>query len=362
MIRLRCGNCGETLEVDDAFAGGVCRCSHCGTIQTVPADAAAAGDDASGKPVAGSRAPRALYRREEHQENRASGLDELADVVASSGALSSGLHRTASRGRRRGRGTPSVVIDPSVRLAGGGKQGADRKLILAVASAAVLAVIVVLLGVVLITRGEPGSSTSPSSGAAGSSRAMLGPIEVPPSVSFVIDTGSATQDNFATIAGLCLDVVERLPDGGRYQVVLWPAQSLGDDNPTPISLPSADLRSAADRSVERTRDRIAEVSLGGSTTVMPALEIALNAKPEAIILATGNTAFLDADFAREVVDRWRESEDKVPVYTVAVGASAVPTSLEAIADATGGTAIAMTRSELRAARSTFASRPQEVAP
>ena len=37
MISLPCTSCKKVLEIDDAFAGGVCRCQHCGTIQTVPA-------------------------------------------------------------------------------------------------------------------------------------------------------------------------------------------------------------------------------------------------------------------------------------------------------------------------------------
>jgi hypothetical protein len=37
MITLPCTSCQRVLEIDDAFAGGVCRCQHCGTIQTVPA-------------------------------------------------------------------------------------------------------------------------------------------------------------------------------------------------------------------------------------------------------------------------------------------------------------------------------------
>ena len=36
MISITCTNCQTTLSIDDAFAGGVCRCQHCGTIQTVP--------------------------------------------------------------------------------------------------------------------------------------------------------------------------------------------------------------------------------------------------------------------------------------------------------------------------------------
>jgi hypothetical protein len=37
MIRIACTSCKAILTVDDAFAGGVCRCQHCGTIQVVPA-------------------------------------------------------------------------------------------------------------------------------------------------------------------------------------------------------------------------------------------------------------------------------------------------------------------------------------
>jgi hypothetical protein len=36
MISLSCTHCQRVLTIDEAFAGGVCRCQHCGTIQTVP--------------------------------------------------------------------------------------------------------------------------------------------------------------------------------------------------------------------------------------------------------------------------------------------------------------------------------------
>ncbi|XAL99880.1 hypothetical protein OT109_00545 [Phycisphaeraceae bacterium D3-23] len=40
-LELECPACGELLELDMGFAGGVCRCSACGTLMTVPQDAAA---------------------------------------------------------------------------------------------------------------------------------------------------------------------------------------------------------------------------------------------------------------------------------------------------------------------------------
>lgn len=37
-IELECPGCQAMLELDGGFAGGVCRCSKCGTMMTVPAD------------------------------------------------------------------------------------------------------------------------------------------------------------------------------------------------------------------------------------------------------------------------------------------------------------------------------------
>ncbi len=40
-IDLECPGCDTLLELDRGFAGGVCRCSHCGTLMTVPEEGAA---------------------------------------------------------------------------------------------------------------------------------------------------------------------------------------------------------------------------------------------------------------------------------------------------------------------------------
>ncbi len=40
MLDLECPRCGVTLELDEGFAGGVCRCAACGTLMTVPANPA----------------------------------------------------------------------------------------------------------------------------------------------------------------------------------------------------------------------------------------------------------------------------------------------------------------------------------
>lgn len=64
MISLTCTSCQRSLEIDDAFAGGVCRCQFCGTIQTVPANLKKGGRPATPVGGGGAGAPqKALYQR-----------------------------------------------------------------------------------------------------------------------------------------------------------------------------------------------------------------------------------------------------------------------------------------------------------
>ena len=53
-IDLECPSCSEMLELDAGFAGGVCRCSNCGTLMTVPLDAGRAAEQLSRPEPAGA--------------------------------------------------------------------------------------------------------------------------------------------------------------------------------------------------------------------------------------------------------------------------------------------------------------------
>src|SRR5688572_14296373 len=88
MISLTCTACQTKLSIDDAFAGGVCRCQHCGTIQTVPGKAR----EGAGATRMGARPQKALYQQRARTEQApGTGLDELADAVATSSGLSNRL-------------------------------------------------------------------------------------------------------------------------------------------------------------------------------------------------------------------------------------------------------------------------------
>src|ERR1700681_1316988 len=92
MISITCTNCQSVLTIDDAFAGGVCRCQFCGTIQTVPSK------KKSSAHLAGATTAKTLYHKDGPTpepgapgEAEGTGMEDLAQVVASSGLAGSGL-------------------------------------------------------------------------------------------------------------------------------------------------------------------------------------------------------------------------------------------------------------------------------
>src|SRR3954466_14063903 len=98
MINLTCTNCTKILQIDDAFAGGVCRCKFCGRIQTVPAHKTrAAAPTAAVAAPKSAPPPKTLFKAPAHAPaahappTSGTGLDELAQIVASSGLAGTGL-------------------------------------------------------------------------------------------------------------------------------------------------------------------------------------------------------------------------------------------------------------------------------
>src|SRR3954470_7343525 len=109
MISLTCTKCKTTLEMDDAFAGGVCRCQHCGTIQTVPSRLKGTGRPSSPN----ATGQKALYAGAGNTSGGmnggalpSSGLDDLATAVASSSGLSNNLTGRSSPGMPAAAATP----------------------------------------------------------------------------------------------------------------------------------------------------------------------------------------------------------------------------------------------------------------
>src|SRR5437016_3935394 len=112
MIQINCTNCKALLQIDDAFAGGVCRCKHCGTIQTVPSKSRRSNSATAIK----QPASKALFQQKVRVDvGSGTGLDDLAEVVASSGLSGTGLQsrrltKPIPKGPEKSAGSRALIV------------------------------------------------------------------------------------------------------------------------------------------------------------------------------------------------------------------------------------------------------------
>ena len=339
MISLTCAQCKNTLEVDDAFAGGVCRCQHCGTIQTVPRPGgrpsvpgarSVAGDGGDGS----AEAPRALYQVKSRrgESSAPSGLEELAEVVHSSGLSGSGLANRSSR-------TANYATPPR-------PSKANRTMLMAIAGG-VLALILIGFLALFFSRSTSGPAGGPAvvGGPGGAAAAIPSEpsfekinLDVETAV-FVVDRGDATAGFFPVIKTLVTRSVASLGPDRRFGVIAW-------ENATRDSYPRDGLAYASKEEVARLQKWFDNVAVGQATSVTSALTAALNNSPNAIVLITGKSDQLDPEFAGEVLDKVRGKT--VKVHTVTLGDAPAADPLKKIALDTGGTYLNLTRADLAA--------------
>jgi hypothetical protein len=148
MITIACTNCKTVLTMDEAFAGGVCRCQHCGTIQTVPSHlkhGAAAGTPA-GQAVGASKS---LYQQTRAHTDAASGLEALGDAVTSSGLGSGRLKAPPRVNPPAGASIDRAPAEPRAK---------NPLLVPLVIAVGVLVLLVIGLIIFMVTRSSPSNS------------------------------------------------------------------------------------------------------------------------------------------------------------------------------------------------------------
>eukprot|EP00752_Nemacystus_decipiens_P015901 g14209.t1 len=105
-LDIECPSCGEMLELDAGFAGGVCRCSNCGTLMTVPSDAgkaeslikpsSSASVGSGGMSSMGVPDPKAERSRGSKSKRGGSKKNRSGDKGRTSSTIEAGEYRTAS--------------------------------------------------------------------------------------------------------------------------------------------------------------------------------------------------------------------------------------------------------------------------
>ncbi|MDB5290288.1 MAG: hypothetical protein JWL69_1529 [Phycisphaerales bacterium] len=359
MISITCTHCQTVLNIDDAFAGGVCRCQHCGTIQTVPAHLK------NGAPPAPA-ASKALYQNKARASAGAAPqgarreLDDLAQAVASSGLSNSGLSGSGSGLSNRSGSFPASTGRTSPRPAGPVKaaspapateqeQRRERKsvpLVPVLVIGGVLLVGLIGLGIFLALHGgdSSGTTTTTNTGGTGgtavSGPGLCGVSIAAPSIVYVLDRGNAIANVFDPLKAATYHSLESLGPDRKFEVILW--NNGGDD----IAYPADSLANATPEEIEKCKRTLEDIVGTGNSHLRSALDKAMARQPSAIVIATGKDR-LDDDDELALASAQEVAKGKVKFYTFAVGKQIENPVLKMAASATGGQYRQVSETELR---------------
>jgi hypothetical protein len=319
MIDITCTSCKRALSIDDAFAGGVCRCQFCGTIQTVPARGAAQ------KSSSGSKT-KTLFENKARSAGSGSGLEDLADIVASSGLSNADLRKSKAPPP-----PPPKNLTPLLALAG--------------------TVIAILLIVVLVLAFHGGSSTANPTpptmvqtpenpipqAAANQPPSFCGiPIDQPVVV-YVIDNGSSSADVFDSVKTALFHSIDSLGSDRRFQILFW-----NSDTP---SYPASGTTFAVPDNVTVAKKKLADVTAYGSTDPVASMTAAFAEDPGQIIFITAKAGDLDDSLVQKVMSLRGSSQSKIDC--IAINGHSDDKVPAKIAAQTGGQFLPITDAKLR---------------
>jgi hypothetical protein len=378
MITVICTQCRAQLEMDDAFAGGVCRCQYCGTIQTVPAlsklkrrqsaPAAATAPAPVTTLPPGGVAPRPHGNGAAHGNGVPSnGLDALAEAVASSSGLGRGSLRSGPAAPEPA-SPPTAVTTPLPSVAvdyGRPDPNGRRRMALIIGLGLLAAVLIFAAGAMIFSvrtgtvvttppatvppvtpapaRPNPGEEDG---GDGGDIVIPTGPhfcgvsLEGEPTVVYVLDRGQATAELFDTLKEATYRSIESLAPGQQFAIVFWSTE--GDD----VFYPADGGFAPANKTeVQNAQKRFAEVYAGGRADPIKAITRAAALKPSAIVLVTGKAFDLDEDLVTATRDALVGTQTKV--HTFALNSDDGSKVLGDISKGTKGQSKVVTRRELR---------------
>ena len=359
MIVLTCTNCRARLEMDDAFAGGVCRCMYCGTIQTVPSHLKRPGTTNTVKTIYQTQ-PRARTNGSGNGNGAADAsgeLDQLADVVAattgSSGSGLAGSGLTGSGLRASTAPTPATRVRVATFAPPPSKWQRHRTLILAAAGAGCAIVLVVALMLAASRDANPEAAApviaSDVTGASTASQEPPGasvepnfcgvPLKDDRVVVYVLDRGNATGEMLGDLKEACYRSIQSLGPQRKFQVIFW------DNGTADAAYPHAGPTFATPANLEAARKALDGVYAHGQSDANAVLVKAFASNPSAVILATGKAYELDESFVR-TVEHARKT-NRARVHTVALGSAESAGALRLVAKNTGGEFRAVTASNLR---------------
>jgi hypothetical protein len=319
MIQITCTSCKKAMRIDDAFAGGVCRCQFCGTIQTVPAAASRTAQSA----VAGAaKGPKTLFENKTRSAavGTGSGLDDLADVVHSSGLTDDRLQNKSASGT-----------------------GPGKNLMPIVGIAAVVIILLLALTLMLVFRGSAIPHQSAANAAATGTPAQAAPSFCgltidQPVVVFLIDNGSSSDAVLDAVKSALFHSLDSLGPDQRFQVLFWNPDSAGYPTGTQTAFAVKD-------NIDAAKSKLRDVGASGSTDPLVALQYAIADNPSQIILVTAKAGDLDDSLIERVMAA--RGSSTVRIDAVAINGVPGDSVLAKIADRTGGKFLPLPEAQLK---------------
>jgi len=373
MIALVCTQCQSGFQVDDGFAGGVCRCRVCGTIQTVPTRE----DIARGETGQGGRV---MYRSEAAASDSSRELERLSEIVGGSGLGGSGLNGSGTGGSGTGgsgtggSGTggsgsglgnsgftgggsgsglynksqarsstrvkspesrSSVSNQPATPAASTTKRASHQwtqtsLVMIALGSLTLTGSIALVVWFAFAQTGHVTPDVNPES-----TLTKIVPRESPviadinlsrsTSVGFLVDRGDATRNSLPDVKRAIIKSLETLGPTRRFQIVFWAVDEQVAAIPeTPLPANSVNI--------SQLQQPLEGVSEGRSTDILPALIKSLSYNPSDIVIITAKGWQLDDSFADQVLAARPANGPRV--HVIVLGDDSI--ALRRIAETTGG--------------------------
>jgi hypothetical protein len=386
MIQINCTNCKALLQIDDAFAGGVCRCRHCGTIQTVPKHLRNANGDGEGVPttaeatVGSGKPAKTLYQKKRASvadpggAGSGTGLDDLAGIVASSGLASMRLQKKKAEEAAAAGPAAQTHLQQSKALLIAGSAGG---------------VIAVLIGIIIymafrdhtggevvnagtgggtVQTGNRGGGGGGGGGSGGSSSTATGntntqsvsppvvvPQKAPPnflgqplnenSIAYVLDRGAASQTDgrLDLMKQALLRSLRTLGPDRKFAVIFWYIEGT-----KPVSYPPNGLKAATPENIAELQKLLDDVYPVGQTKMSASVEKAFKAGAEAVVLVPIK-ALVDENFHPQLMSLRTKAKAATRVYCLTLGQPDIGGPLKKIATDTNGAYRDVSLGELRAA-------------
>lgn len=283
-IRLRCGECDRDVLVDEAFAGGMCRCPHCKATLAVPdrppgrSGNRPAQPARAERPIRAAEAKRKPVRSSKHM-NRIVLLLMLGISAVFFATVAFFMHQHFTEPPATGPKKPANPLDPT----------------------------------------DAGTPTGPS----------IADVSLSGKVAYVLDGGASMRDTYDYAVALTIRSVETLEDDQQYTVIV-----AGEQSPRAMEGGYHDPGQEAEEFLMNTLP-------GGATDIAAALSAAGETQPDTVVLLARKPVDDPVAAARLL------REAGVRLVTIAIDAdeSAAASLAEAAAE-TGGESRNYTRGQI----------------